>query len=232
MDMSVRLLPAPAWAPQVGLIRSLSASSGVTHHSLAMRFPWAQTGTVIVSLEGRRALGKLLDQVDYVIGVDTHKNSHTAAAVDTHGGARAHLTVPTDAFGNRKLLHFGREHGLGRRVWAIEGTGSFGAGLTTFLLERGEWVVEIDRPSRASRRSGAKSDQLDAVRAAREALARDHLAQPRQRGSREAMRVLLTTREGAMVSRTRAICHLKSLVVNSHQALRDQLRHSPLPSSS
>ena len=84
--------------------------------------------------------------------------------------------------------------------------------------------MEIDRPSGAARRNGAKSDELDAIRAAREALSRDHLAPPRLRDSREAMRVLLTTREGAMVSRTRAICHLKSLVVNSHQALRDQLR--------
>lgn len=169
-------------------------------------------------------MGQLLNQVDYVVGVDTHKDSHTAATVDTNGGASGHLKVPTDAFGNRRLLDFAREKGPGRRVWAIEGTGSFGAGLTTFLLEQGEWVVEIDRPSRAARRNGAKSDELDAIRAAREALSRDHLAQPRRRGSREAMRVLLTTREGAMVSRTRAICHLKSLVVNSHQALRDQLR--------
>jgi transposase len=80
-------------------------------------------------------LGKLLDQVEYVVGVDTHKDSHTAAAVDTHGGASGYLKVPTDAFGNRRLLDFAREHSPGRRVWAIEGTGSFGAGLTTFLLE-------------------------------------------------------------------------------------------------
>jgi transposase len=49
-----------------------------------------------------------------------------------------------------------------------------------------------DRPSR---RNGAKNDTLDAYRAAREALARDHLAQPRRRGTREAIRVLLCTRE-------------------------------------
>jgi hypothetical protein len=78
-----------------------------------------------------------------------------------------------------------------RRVWAIEGTGSFGAGLTTYLLEQGEWVVEIDRPARPARRNGAKTDGLDAVRAAREALAREHLAAPRRRGDREAMRVLV-----------------------------------------
>jgi transposase len=99
--------------------------------------------------------------------------------------------------------------------------------LTTHLLEHGEWVVEIDRPARPARRNGAKTDALDAVRAAREALAREHLAQPRRRGPREALRVLLTTREGAVQARTKTINHLKALVVNAPEAQRRQLH--PLP---
>lgn len=165
----------------------------------------------------------LAEHVDFVLGVDTHKDSHTAAVVTPTGGVVAHLAVPTDAFGNRRLLAFARERGPGRRVWAIEGTGSFGAGLTTYLLEQGEWVVEIDRPARPARRNGAKTDELDAVRAAREALAREHLAQPRKRGEREAMRVLLTTRQGAVRGRTKAICQVKALVVNAPEGLRHQL---------
>ena len=89
------------------------------------------------------------------------------------------ITVPTDAFGYRRLRSFADQQAPERRVWAIEGTGSYGAGLTTSLLEHGEWVVEIDRPARPARRDGAKSDDLDAVRAAREALSREHLAAPR-----------------------------------------------------
>jgi transposase len=172
-------------------------------------------------------MGMLEGQVDFVIGVDSHKNSFTAAVVVPTGGAVVNLTVPTDAFGARRLLTFADEHAAGRRVWAIEGTGCFGAGLTTFLLEKGEWVVEMDRPARLARRDGAKSDDIDAVRAAREALARQHLAQPRRRGTREAIRVLLKTRQGAVVSKTRAICHLKSLVVTAPQGLREQLRRWP-----
>jgi transposase len=164
------------------------------------------------------------EQVDFVVGVDTHKNSHTAAVVTAMGGLQDHLTVATDAFGYKRLLRFARDQAPGRRVWAVEGTGSFGAGLTTFLLEQDEWVVEIDRPVRVARRNGAKSDELDAARAAREALTREHLAQPRRRGDREALRVLLTTRQGAQASRTRAICHLKALVVNAHETLRNSLR--------
>lgn len=142
----------------------------------------------------------LADQVDAVIGVDTHKHSHTAAVVTPTGGLVADVTIPTDAFGAKRVIAFAREHAPGRRVWAIEGTGSYGSGLTTYLLEQGEWVVEIDRPARPARRNGAKSDELDAVRAAREALSREHLAQPRRRGDREAIRVLVCTREGAVLT--------------------------------
>jgi transposase len=166
----------------------------------------------------------LADRVDHVIGVDTHKLSHTAAVVDPAGGRTASVTVAADAFGYKRIYRFGCQQAAGRRVWAIEGSGSFGSGLTTFLLEHGEWVVEVDRPARPARRNGAKTDELDAVRAAREALARDHLAQPRQRGVREAMRVLLRTREGAVRARTRAICHLKALIATSPEQLRQHFR--------
>jgi transposase len=167
----------------------------------------------------------LAGTVDFVIGVDTHRDSHTAAAVRAATGAViGQLTVATDASGYRRLTRFADQHAAGRRVWAIEGTGSYGAGLTTSLLEHGERVVEIDRPARPARRDGAKSDDLDAVRAAREALSRGHLAAPRARGDREAMRVLLTARQGAVVARTKAIGQLKALIVNAPQSLRDQLR--------
>jgi len=167
----------------------------------------------------------LAGTVEFVIGVDTHRDSHTAAIVQAAtGGVVDQLTVATDAFGYRKLQAFADQYAPGRRVWAIEGTGSYGAGLTTSLLEHGQWVVEIDRPARPARRDGAKSDDLDVVRAAREALARDYLAAPRARGDREALRVLTTARSGAIVARTKAIGQLKALIVNAPQSLRDQLR--------
>lgn len=170
-------------------------------------------------------MGMLAEQVDHVIGVDTHRDSHTAAVLDTMGGVEAETTVAADAFGYRRVLAFGKCHAAGRRAWAIEGTGSFGVGLSTYLLEQGEWVVEIDRPARPARRNGAKSDELDAARAAREALSREHLAQPRRRGDREAIRVLLTTRHGAVVARTRAICHLKALLVTAPEQIRHHFRN-------
>jgi transposase len=169
----------------------------------------------------------LAGAVKFVIGVDTHRDTDTAAVVEAAtGGVVEHVTTPTDAFGYRRLKAFADQHAAGGRVWAVEGTGSYGAGLTTFLLEHGEWVVEIDRPTRPARRDGAKSDDLDAVRAAREALNREHLAAPRARGDREALRVLMAARQGAVVARTKAIGQLKALIVNAPQPLRDQLRRS------
>ena len=67
-----------------------------------------------------------------VIGVDTHKHTHTAAAVGSTGAVLEHLTVPADPAGYRQLIAFGQRHDA--TLWAIEGTGSFGAGLTTALL--------------------------------------------------------------------------------------------------
>jgi hypothetical protein len=83
---------------------------------------------------------------------------------------------------------------------AVEGAGSYGAGLARMLVGRGEWMVEVDRPSRPARRGG-KTDALDTVRAAQEALAQQHLAAPRRRGDRQALRVLLATRQGAVTVR-------------------------------
>jgi transposase len=162
------------------------------------------------------------DQTDVVIGVDTHKHTHTAAFVDPLGGVREVLEIDADAAGYRTLLRRARQH-PGVRVWAVEGTGSYGAGLTTMLLGAGERVVEVERPGRPARRAGAKSDAIDAVRAAREVLARERQVEPRQRGNREAIRVLLATRNGAVLARTKALNHLHALVVTAPEPLRARL---------
>jgi transposase len=168
-------------------------------------------------------------QVDAVIGVDTHRDRHAAALLDPNGGVRATLEVPSDRAGHARLLQLAQVHASGRRVWALEGTGCYGAGLTRFLVDQGEWVVEIDRPKRPRGRHGAKSDVLDAVRAGRDALAlaRDHLTTPRQRGHREALRVLHTTRAGIVAAGADARRQLKALIVTAPQPLRDRLRGRP-----
>ena len=163
-------------------------------------------------------------RVDAVIGVDTHRDSHAAALLDPNGGVRAILEVPSDRAGHARLLQLAAAQAPGRRVWALEGTGCYGAGLTGFLVDHGERVVEIDRPKRPRGRNGAKSDALDAIRAGREALAREHLASPRQRGHREALRVLHTTRSAIVEAGANARRQLKALIVTAPEPLRDTLR--------
>ena len=76
-------------------------------------------------------------------------------------------------------------------------------------------VGDRDRPAQGPRgRHGAKSDALDAIRAGREALARDHLTSPRQRGHREALRVLHTTRAGVVAAGADARRQLKAPIVS------------------
>ena len=164
----------------------------------------------------------LADGVEFVVGVDTHKQAHTAAVVDRLGGVGETFEFSADPAGYRSVLGRVTAHG-GTRVWGVEGTGSYGAGLTGFLQSAGERVVEVERPGRPLRRNGAKSDAIDAIRAARQVLTSKHQIEPRKRGEREAIRVLLATRNGAVVARTKALNHLQALVVTAPRRLRTRL---------
>jgi hypothetical protein len=154
----------------------------------------------------------LAEQVDGVIGVDTHRDTLAAAAVSAVGAVLAHAEAVTGQRGYRELLAFAREQIPGPRCWALEATGSYGAGVAAFLEAAGERVVEVCRPKRPPQRGGRKTDAIEAVRAAREALTAEHLIHPRRRGEREALRVLLVTRQGAVTSCTAAINHLKAML--------------------
>jgi len=172
-------------------------------------------------------MSMLADEVDVVIGVDTHKFTHTAAVVVAGTGAKlAEATVNTDPEGYLALFDLADHHGTAR-AWAIEGTGGYGAGLTRFLTDAGERVIELDRPERPHRRGGSKSDPIDAVRAARDALAREHLAAPRGRGERAALSVLLAARRSAVESSTTAQHQFHALVVAAPEILRAKFRAKP-----
>jgi len=114
----------------------------------------------------------LADQVDYVVGVDPHRDSHALAIVHVLSGAVVfETTIAASSQGYAEALQLVDAHARGRRTFAVEGSGSFGAGLTRFLTRRGERVLEVGR-LRRERRSSGKTDALDAVRAARSGLRR------------------------------------------------------------
>jgi transposase len=145
-------------------------------------------------------MGKIVEQFDYVVGVDTHARTHTYTLVAAATGVVAGTeTFPTSAAGIGRAIAWlrRRSSGSGRPVFAaVEGTSSYGAKLTEALQHEQIPVGEIRPPAKSSRAHGGKSDPIDAEAAARFALARDdgQIAQPRTGGKRQALRVLLAAR--------------------------------------
>ncbi|WP_147201383.1 IS110 family transposase, partial [Pseudonocardia asaccharolytica] len=169
-------------------------------------------------------MSMLAELVELVIGVDTHADTHTAALVAAGNGALlATLTVSADADGYTQLLELTEQHG-GLRAWAIEGAGGYGAGLARHLAEAAELVGELDRPVRPARRAGAKSDVLDAERAARDALARTRLAAPKTGPERAALAALLAARRSAVDAATTAQRQLRALVITAPEQVRARFR--------
>ncbi len=116
------------------------------------------------------------------LGVDTHQDIHVAVALDQLGRRLGELSVPTTVVGYHRLMNWAEGFGELGRV-GVEGTGSYGAGLTRFLKARGARVFEVSRPKRRHRRQRAKADTIDAEEAARAVLAGTDIGQPQpQRG--------------------------------------------------
>src|SRR2546425_6529857 len=104
----------------------------------------------------------LADQLDYVIGVDPHRDSHALAVVHVVSGVVVfEATVVASSDGYAHALKLVDQHAAGRRAFAVEGTGSFGAGLTRFLTVRGEQVLEVGR-LRRGRPSGGQTATANA----------------------------------------------------------------------
>jgi transposase len=157
-------------------------------------------------------------------GVDTHLDIHVAAALDGKGALLGVESFPTTPAGYRALLRWLRRLGTVELV-GIEGTGSYGAGLTRHLHNEGIAVVEIDRPNRQRRRRRGKSDPEDAVAAARSAQGGDATGKAKTRdGNVEAMRVLRIARSSARSNRTQALNQMRSIISTAPDALREELR--------
>jgi transposase len=167
------------------------------------------------------------ESVDVVIGVDTHRDSHALALVDAGLGVLVgEERIEANREGYRRALKVASGCGQ-RRLWAVEGTGSYGAGLARYLQQRGERVLELERPARSGSRGRAKSDALDALRAARAALTGEPLAELRSGGRREALRVLLVSREASVAVRRRGLNQLRALILTAPAELRERLLGLP-----
>lgn len=162
-------------------------------------------------------------------GVDTHKDTHVAALVDEAGRILGTQAFSNDAKGYRQLRAWMARHGEIDRV-GIEGTGSYGAGLSRHFARLGVEVLEVCRHDRQRRRMKGKSDTVDAEAAARAALARDMVATPKTAdGSVEAIRALRIPRNSAMKARTQVANQIHSLIDTAPDQLRELLRNRKIP---
>jgi transposase len=160
---------------------------------------------------------------DMVIGVDTHKHIHAAVALNGLGARLGTTSIPVSPKGYRELEVWACAFGC-VRAFGIEGTGSYGAGLSRALVAQGHTVVEVNRPNRQVRHQHGKSDPLDAESAARSVLAGQATARPKSGSSTvEMIRQLKVVRDTAVKSRTRAMITLETLIINAPAALREQL---------
>jgi transposase len=161
---------------------------------------------------------------ELVLGVDTHLQTHTAVVIDLLGRQAATATFPTTRRGLTALIGWAQRLGQIRRA-GVEGTGSYGVGLTRRLPLEGINVIEVTRPKRRDRRHQGKTDTLDALAAARVVLAGDASALPKSRdGVIEAIRVLRNTRAGAIKARTQTVLQMRSIIVTAPDDTRAQLR--------
>lgn len=157
-------------------------------------------------------------------GVDTHTDTHHAAALDHLGRVLGDAQFPTTPDGCAALRVWLASFGPVTAV-GVEGTGSYGKQLATFLRQHHVHVAEVARPDRRTRRSTGKSDVIDAISAARAALSGDHTATPKTAdGPVESIRALRVVRRGAVKARTAALNELTNLIITAPAALRETLR--------
>jgi transposase len=157
-------------------------------------------------------------------GIDTHADTHHAAIVTDTGVLIEHRQFLATADGYDKLTTWLREHGDTISV-GIEGTSSYGAGISRHLRQHHITTVEVPRPNRKLRRNNGKSDPIDAEAAARAVLARHQLSDPKHgEGPIESIRALRVARAGAVKAATASMNTLRSMLVTAPDALRAQLR--------
>lgn len=159
-----------------------------------------------------------------VIGVDTHKEVHVAAAVDWQGTILDERCFPTTRQGYRQLESWAKSQGEVLRV-GIECSGSYGSGLTRHLMKNGFTVLEVTFPDKVIRRKRGKDDFIDAEMAAEAAFTGARTVTPKTRnGMVEALRMLQKTRSTAVAARRAALQMIKANIISAPEELRDQLR--------
>jgi transposase len=168
------------------------------------------------------------DQLHVTVGVDTHKYSHTGHAKDQLGRDLGHLEIPANPKGYATLLSWANSLGPVAAL-GVEGTSSYGAGLTRYLRGQGCIVIEVIRPSKQHRHFRGKSDPIDAEAAAAAVLSGKARSVPKAGDEKvEILRALRVARRTATKARTQPINAMKALIVMAPDPLRQSLEGLPV----
>ncbi|MEX2612875.1 MAG: IS110 family transposase [Gaiellaceae bacterium] len=151
-----------------------------------------------------------------VVGIDPHKQTHTAVAVDKATGAvLAELTVPARTPGFQRLLAWARDLD-DERLFAVEDGRHVSGHLERHLITRGERSLRVPPrmmgESRRTDRIWGKSDPVDATAVARAALRHPDLPQATLAGPEREIGLLVAHRESLVRERTDKICKLRWLL--------------------
>jgi transposase len=174
-------------------------------------------------------VASLAGHVDAVVGIDTHRDTHEAEIADANGTAIATVQVGNDSAGFTALLAWIAEHAPGPRIAvSIEGTRSYGIGVARALTAAGLLVLECEQPNRRQRRGKGKSDPIDAHLAVLAALRLDvdRLPAVRADGDREALRILLGSREDIIAASTARTNRLRALLLAGDDSDRHAARRA------
>ncbi len=164
-------------------------------------------------------------QPEAIAGIDTHADTHHVAVIDTTGRKLGDAGFPATLIGYQAIAAYIAAFGLVRQV-GVEGTHSYGAGVTLHLTDVGIRVVEVIRPNRQVRRMRGKSDPIDAYEAAATALASNDHPEPKQAdGTVEAIRFVHAARRSAVKARVAARVQIKSLLVTAPEGIRARYRN-------
>lgn len=158
-----------------------------------------------------------------VVGVDTHQLTHHVAVIDTDRKRVGDREFPVNTSGYRDLV--GYVTALGKvRAYGVESTGSYGAGLTRYLLSVDAEVYEVNRPEKSTRVKAGKSDPIDAYSAAEQVLAGRASGRPKiKTGIVEALRTVKIPRDSAVRERARAYSQIRDLATTAPAAIHEAL---------
>lgn len=165
-----------------------------------------------------------IEPLNLIAGVDTHADTHTLAILGAHGGVLLTETFAADQRGYNDLIKTLQNAGSVKLV-GVEGTNSYGAGLTRALTTAGYTVKEVLRPTRQVRRMHGKSDSIDAVEAARSLQAGKGISQAKDSSTpAESLRFLLTARAQLITTITALGNCITALLTTAPETVRSKYR--------